>query len=141
MPKMEDKEKKVQEMYMEFQMIDGQIKQLQNQLEMITHQLVELTVTGGSLDDFSKIKEGIEIFVPLSAGIFAMAKLMEKSELLVNVGANVAVKKDIPSTKALIQNQIEEIKRIQNQMMDELEKMTGKAAQMEMQLQGLMQQG
>ena len=134
---MEDKEKKAQEMYMEFQMIDGQIKQLQNQIEMITRQLIELTVANNSLDDFGKTKEGKEIFVPISAGIFAKAVLMERSELLVNVGANVAVKKDVPSTKALLQNQIEEIKRIQKQMMDELENMTGMAAKMEMQLQGL----
>ena len=138
---MEEKEKKAQEMYAEFQMVDGQIKQLQNQLEMITHQLMELTFAGNSLDDFSKIKDGREIFVPLSAGIFAKAALIDKSELLVNVGANIAVKKDVPSTKALILNQIEEIKRIQKQMADELERMTGKAAQLEMQISGMMQQG
>ena len=138
---MEEKEKKAQEMYMEFQMVDGQIKHLQSQLEMITQQLIELTVAGNSLDEFSRINEGREIFVPLSAGIFAKASLMDKSELLVNVGANIAVKKDVPSTKALILNQIEEIKRIQKQMTDELEKMTGKAAELEMQISGMMQQG
>ena len=138
---MEDKEREAQEMYMEFQAIEAQMRQLQSQLEIITHQLVELTVASNSLDELSKINEGREIFVPLSSGIFAKASLKDKSELLVNVGANVAVKKDIPSTKILLQNQIEEIKKVQHQLVSELERRANHAAQVESQLQGLMQQG
>lgn len=133
----ESKEKKAQEMYMQFQALDQHIKQLQKQLEMVTSQLIELNATGNSLDEFRKIAQGKEIFVPLSSGIFAKASIKDNSELLVNVGANVAVKKDIASTKKLIQNQVEEIRKIQKQMIDELEKMTNHAAQLERQLQSM----
>ena len=132
---MDDKEKKAQELYMQFQMLDQHIKQLQRQLEAVTSQLIELSVTSSSLDEFKNLSSGKEIFVPLSSGIFAKASIKDTSELLVNVGANVAVKKDVTSTKSLIQNQMEEIKKIQKQMIDELEKMTSHAAQLEMQLQ------
>ena len=138
---MEDKEKKAQEMYMEFQAIDQHIKQLQKQLEAVTHQLIDLNSTGNSLDEFNKIGPGKDIFVPLSSGIFAKASVKDTSELLVNVGANVVVKKDIDSTKKLIQRQMEEIKKIQKQMIEELEKMTSHAAQLEMKLQELISQG
>ena len=134
---MEEKEKKAQEMYMQFQVIEQHIKQLQRQLEMVTHQLVELSVASNSLDDFKKIDSAREIFVPLSSGIFAKAVIEDTSELLVNVGANVVLKKDIFSTKNLIQRQIEEVKKVQRQMIDELEKMTSHATQIERQLQGL----
>lgn len=134
---MEEKEKRAQEMYVQFQALDQHIKQLQKQLEMVTHQLIELTATGNSLDEFKSISAGKEIFVPLSSGIFAKASIKDTSELLVNVGANVAVKKDVASTKRLIQNQVEEIKKIQRQMIDELEKATSHAAQLESQLQEL----
>lgn len=137
---MEDKEKKAQEMYMQFQVLDQNIKQLQKQLELITHQLIDLTVTSNSLDEFKKIDIGREVFVPLSSGIFAKATIKDASELLVNVGANIAVKKDVMSTKKLIQNQVEEIQKIQKQMIEELEKMTSHAAQIEMQLQSLISQ-
>ena len=65
----EEKEKKVQEMYMEFKMLDQYIKQLQSQLEMITHQLIELNATNNSLNEFDKLSAGKELFVPLSSGI------------------------------------------------------------------------
>ena len=138
---MEESEKKLQQMYMEFQMLEQHMKQMQKQLEMITQQLVDLTITNNSLDEFKKIKAGNEIFVPLSSGIFAKASLKENSELLVNVGANVAVKKDVESAKKLIQSQIEEVKKVQKQMLEELEKMSGRAAQLEMQLQSAVSQG
>lgn len=137
----EEKEKKAQELYMEFQLIDKHIKQMQQQLEMVTHQLIELNSTNNSLDEFKKIDAGKEIFVPLSSGIFAKANIKDTSELLVNVGANVAVKKEVASTKRLIQNQMEEVKKIQKQMIEELEKMTNHAAQLEMKLQELVSQG
>ncbi|MBI2541732.1 prefoldin subunit alpha [Candidatus Woesearchaeota archaeon] len=130
-------EKKAQEIYMEFKMLEQHIKQMQAQLEAITHQLFELHSTGNSLDEFRKISAGKEIFVPLSSGIFAKATIKDSSELLVNVGANTVVKKDVESAKKLLQNQAEEMKKIQKHMMNELEKMTNHAAQIEMQLQSL----
>lgn len=131
----DDKEKQAKEAYMEYQMLDQHIKQLQKQIEAITQQLMELMATRNGLEEFKKIDAGREIFVPLSSGIFAKASVKDTTELLVNVGANVAVTKDVESTKKLIQNQIEEIKKIHKQMIEELERMTGHAAQLEQKLQ------
>ena len=121
-------------------MFDQHIKQLQKQLEAVTHQLIELNATNNSLDEFDKVKAGKEVFVPLSSGIFARASIEDTSEVLVNVGANIVVKKDITSTKKLIQRQMEEIRKIQKQMVDELERITSHAAQLEMKLQNLISQ-
>ena len=137
----EEKESKVQELYMEFQMLEQHIRQLQKQLEAVTQQIIELTIASSSLDEFNKIKPGKEIFVPLSSGIFAKASIKDTSGLLVNVGANVVVQKDVASTKKLIQKQMEEIKKIQEQMVNELEKLTSHAAQLEMQLQSMVSHG
>ena len=134
---MEEKEKKAQEMYMEFQVLDQHIKQLQKQLDAVTNQLIELTVTRNSLEEFNKLNADKEAFVPLSSGIFAKASIKDTSELLVNVGANVVVKKDIASTKKLVQTQVEEIKKIQRQVIEDLERLTRYAAQLETQLQNL----
>ena len=134
---MEEKEKKAQEMYMEFQMLDQHIKQLQKQLQAITQQLMEFEATSMSLEDLQKVPQGKEIFVPLSSGIFTKATIKDTSELLVNVGANVIVQKDIASTKKLISNQVEEIRKLQKRMIEDLEKMTEKAAKIEEQLQTL----
>jgi len=54
--------------------------------------------------------------------------------VIVNVGANVAVKKDIRSTKDLINKQAVEIKRFQEEMMVELQKLGLKAGSIEQEI-------
>ena len=137
----EDKEKKTQEMYMEFQALDQRIKQIQKQLEMLTNQIMDMTGTSNSLEEFDKIKKDKEIFVPLSSGIFAKATLKDNSEVLVNVGANTVVTKNISSAKKLINNQIEEMKILHRRMVEDLEKMAERAGNLEMQLQKLVSEG
>ena len=134
----DNKEKEAQELYVEFKMLDEQIKQLQKHLELITNQLVELTVSNNSLDELKKISSEKNIFVPVSSGIFAKAVINDTSQLFVNIGANVIVQKNLDSTKKLIQNQIEEIKNIQKKILEDLEKMTNRAMHLERQLQGIM---
>ena len=135
---MTEKENKTQEIYMEYKAIDEHIKQLQKQLEVLTSHLVEMYSTYASLEDLDKIKKDKEIFVPISSGIFAKGAIKDTSELLVNVGANVVVSKDIASAKKLIQHQIEEMKKVHKRMLEELQNMAQKAAELEAQLQGLM---
>ena len=134
---MEDKEKKAQEMYIEFQMLDQHVKQLQKQLQAITQQLMEFEATSMSLESLQKVSQGKEILVPLSSGIFTKAEIKDTSQLLVNVGANIVVQKDIQSTKQLMAGQTEEIKRLQSRIMEDPEKMTEKAANIEGELQAL----
>ncbi|MBI1935642.1 prefoldin subunit alpha [Candidatus Woesearchaeota archaeon] len=131
----EEKQKKAQDMYMEFQALDQHIKQLQSQLEMITRQLFELRSTASALEELKAVKEGKEIFVPLSSGIFAKAAIKDTSELLVNVGANVVVQQDIAYAKKLIMSQVEEVGKVQKQMIENLEKTANRAAHLEMELQ------
>ena len=135
---MEEKEKEAQEAYMQFQMFDQQIKIMQKQLEVITQHLMEIAVTSNGLDEFEKAKPGKEIFVPISSGIFAKAILKDNSELLVNVGANTVIVKDLKSTKMLISNQAEEMKKVQKNLVDELNKMISQAGELELRLQGMM---
>ena len=137
----EDKQQKTQEMYMEFQALDQRIKQIQKHLEVLTTQIMEMSGTSSSLDEFDTIKKGKEIFVPLSSGIFAKAVLSGTSELLVNVGANTVVTKDVHSAKKLINAQIEEMKKLHKKMVEDLEKMAERAGQLEMELQKMVSEG
>src|SRR3989338_1173287 len=132
---MSDKEKQAQEMYMEYQVLDQRIKQLQKQLELIMQQIMEANSTSRSLEEFKGLKEGTEILVPLTSGIFAKASLKDPSELLVNVGAGTVVAKDISSAKKLISSQVEEMQKVQQKMSDDLEKMMENAGQLETELQ------
>lgn len=133
---MENKEN-LQEQYLKLQFLHEQIKEIEKQTQLFNNQIVELTLTVQSLDDFKNIKQGTEILVPVNQGIYAKAELKNNKDLLVNVGSNVSVKKNIEDTKKLISNQIEEIKKLQEQMVLNLQKLTLQASSIEKEINEL----
>jgi len=101
----EAKQEQLNEMYTRLQMIDAQIKQLQQQMMGTEQQMQDIATVKDGLTDLEKIQEGNEILVPIAGGIFAKAKLQDTSELIVNIGASVNVKKPIEEVIKLIDTQ------------------------------------
>ena len=131
---MKEKEENLQKMYLEFQMLDQQIKQLDKQHTVLNDQLVELMATRQSLEDMEKVKEKTEILVPLSSGIYAKAEIKDSKKFIVNVGANIALVKDINSTKKLMETQIDEMKKLRETLVNQLQEQTIKAASLEQEI-------
>ncbi len=128
---MTNQEEELQKLYMEFQLLSQRIQQLEKQSEALNNNLMELMVTNQSLDDIESIEGKTEILVPISSGIYAKADIKESSSFLVNVGANTVLVKDLKSTKGIIDNQIAEIRKLQESLAQQLQKQTNKAALLE----------
>ena len=131
---MTEQEEKVQKLYIEFQLLNQQIQQLEKQNEALNSNLMELVMTSQSLDDLNDIKEKTEILVPVSAGIHAKAEIKDSKSFVVNVGANVALVKDLKSTKEIIKNQIVEIRELQESLAEQLQERVAKASSMEQEI-------
>lgn len=128
-------EEKIQKLYVEFQMLSNAIKQLEKQSEALETQLIELLSTNQSLEEMRKVKPGSEILVPLSSGIYVKAELKESDNFIVNVGSNTALSKDINSTKKIIEEQIVEIRGMQQSLAEELKNNTVKASLIEKEME------
>ena len=131
---MTPKEEKLQKLYVEFQILNQTIQQLEKQSTALNNQLMDLMVTSQSLEDIKKTKEGTEILVPLSSGIYAKAELKDSKKFIVNVGSNVTLVKDVDSTKKLIEDQINEIKKLQENLVNQLQEQTTKATSLEQEI-------
>lgn len=131
---MTEQEEKVQKLYIEFQLLNQQIQQLEKQNEALNNNLMELIMTNQSLDDLKDIKEKTEILVPVSAGIHAKAEIKDCKSFVVNVGANVALVKDLKSTKEIIKNQIGEIRELQESLAEQLQERVAKASSIEQEI-------
>jgi len=127
-------EEELQKLYMEFQHLDKHIKQLEIQSTALNNQLMDLMATKQSLEDIKKVKEKTEILVPLSSGIYAKAELKDNKNFIVNVGANTALLKDVDSTGKLIESQIEEMKKLQENLVNQLQERTIKASSVEQEM-------
>ncbi len=109
-----------EERYYRVYELTKKIERLQNQIEVLNQQLLEFATLGETLKEMGTDKK--EVFVSIGPGIFANAELNEDKRVLVNVGADVLVKKSLEDSEKLISNQIEEIGAVVGNFELELER-------------------
>lgn len=133
--KTEEKQQRMQQTYMELQMLDQQMKQVQKQVEAIERQTAELDEVQQALDSLAGSKQGSDMWVPITSGIFLKAKLEDNTSLAVNVGSGTVVRKDIHATKAMLAEQATDMRKFQAEMVEQFEKMAERAAALQGELQ------
>src|SRR3990172_8773309 len=117
---MEDNESNSQnELMVKFSVFEQQIRQIQQQLEIIDKNIIEMNSLGIGLDEF-RGSEGKEILSQIGKNIFVKTKLLSE-ELIVDIGSGNFVKKDIESTKKLIGEQTKKLERIRDELNSALE--------------------
>jgi len=112
-------EKNQEELMQKFGMYEQQIMQLQQQLEAVEQAIVEMSSLVLGLDELVGSKDK-EILAPIGRGIFTKTKLISE-DLTVDVGGKNFVKKSIPETKKLIQNQVEKLEEVKKELEGNLE--------------------
>ncbi|MBW2990932.1 prefoldin subunit alpha [Candidatus Woesearchaeota archaeon] len=95
--------------YLQLQMLDQQIRQVQQYLQTFDQQLVEIRNVINSLKDLSKLKKGDAMLAPVASGIFVKAKLEDNEEVRVNVGSNIVVAKSVEDAVKMLEEQEAEI--------------------------------
>jgi len=112
--------KEKEEILMKLSMFEQQIQQLQQQIEAVERGIVELTSLDIGLDEIVDGKDK-EIFASVGRSIFVRAKLIS-DELNVDIGQGNFVKKTIPETKELIEEQIGKLEDVKKELEHNLEK-------------------
>jgi len=118
---MEEKnnEQEQQELLYKLSMFEQQIRELQQQIEAIEKGVVDLNFLNFGLDELVG-STNKEIFASIGKGIFVKAKVISE-ELNVDVGNGNFVKKSVPETKQLIEEQIKKLEEIRKELEHNLE--------------------
>ena len=124
----ENNEQEQQELMYKFSMFEKQIQELQQQIEAVERGMVDLNSLDFGLDELVG-STGKEIFAPFGKGIFVKTKLLPE-ELNVDVGNGNFVKKSIPETKKLIEEQTEKLGKIKEELEQNLEQLGGELGKM-----------
>ncbi|MFH1276127.1 MAG: prefoldin subunit alpha [Candidatus Woesearchaeota archaeon] len=109
MNKTEPNEEELKQKYMQFKMLQEQLEKLQEHAEMLNQRNSELEITKESLAEIKNTKANTEILAPLADGIFMKTELKENQKLMLNVGADTVVEKDVEEVITLIEEQKKQI--------------------------------
>jgi len=115
-------EKEQQEIMFKLSMFEQQIQQLQQQLQAVEQGIVEMNSLNLGLGELVG-SVGKEILAPIGRGIFIKTKLLSE-DLTVDIGEKKFVKKTIPETKKLIEEQIGKLKEVKGELEESLEKVS-----------------
>jgi prefoldin alpha subunit len=124
----------LQEKYVELQILDQTIRQIQQQLSILDQQLFELQRLNESLDEISKVNINSEILTPLGAGVFIKTQFKDNKEVFMNIGANIITKKTIAESKKIIDEELQKIKKIISEMEKEITHATINAANIQQEI-------
>ena len=113
----------IQRRYVEFQLIDQQIKHLQQQLLVLEQQAVEMSAIHDSLEGLKDIRPKTKAFATLGQGVFVEATLDETQHVIMDVGADVRVRKTVPEAQKAVQQQLDEIKKVSDSMETQVKKL------------------
>jgi len=127
MEEKDEKKEKAQQKYAELQMIAAQMKQLQEQLEVLDNQSKDNLKIQANLEELQQVKEDTEIKAPIAPGIFIKAQIKEPGKVLVNVGGNTLVPKTTEDAKKLLETQLTDIRKVHKEITSHLGKLTQEA--------------
>ena len=122
-------QKELQEKLIRYQIINSRIKALSDRREFLLAKLLEIETTLNAIEEMEKSK-GDEIFLPLGSGVHVPGTLKKTGSIIVELGADIAVKRTAENAKEILKKRKEilenGLRSIENEMMnlgDELSKL------------------
>ncbi|MGC9517041.1 MAG: prefoldin subunit alpha [Methanomicrobiales archaeon] len=134
---MEDQQK-LQKMVDELNLYQNQADLLQQQIETVRASIAELEILEDTLNNIEG-KEGSEAFVPVGAGSFIQADLKNTDEVVMSIGAGVAIKKKITDAKETLKAQKEDLQNTEGKMIENLQKISDIIVRLSPQAEELLQ--
>ena len=105
---MSEEEKQLQAHLYEFRMLEGRLKEISSQSEMLVRALIE---TKGGLTTLKGLNtsSSTEVLIPIGGGLFVDAKAPPSDKLLVTIGADVVVEKQKEDALKDVEERIKEM--------------------------------
>ncbi len=86
----------------------------------------ELRVSSMTLDGLEKEKKGAQLFVPIGGGSYVKAKLETTENIVVGIGADVAVERSLKETKVEFEARIDELEKTREALGQQLNQVVGR---------------
>ena len=113
-------------MVLESRYLEETANELQHRISMTNAAINELRVSSMTLDGLEKEKKGAQLFVPIGGGSYVKAKLETTNNIVVGIGANVAVERSLKETKVEFEARIDELEKTREALGQQLNQVVGR---------------
>ncbi len=95
----------------EYALLAQLANELRSQLDLLNAALNEVLTAKAALEEVSKLKGGEELLIPLGGGVMIKALFKGEHKVLVNVGSNVIVEKDLEGAVKYLSDREQALRR------------------------------
>jgi prefoldin alpha subunit len=113
-----DADREMQEKVLAYRMLDSRLKGLAQQRELITQKILEIRTTIASIEEAVK-REG-DVLFSLGSEARVHGNIKDKKNIIVEIGAGVALEKSVNDAKATLENRIKELETALSNVQTEL---------------------
>ncbi len=121
----------------ELRILEGTAEALQSRINLVRAALTELRVASMTLEGVEKEKKNAPLFVPIGGGSYVKAKLDSTEEVIVGIGADVAVERTMKEARENVENRIAELAKTGNTLGQQLNDVIGKIGEHRSELEGV----
>jgi prefoldin alpha subunit len=111
---------------LESRYLEETANELQSRIRMTNAAINEFRVSSMTLDGLEKEKQGAQLFVPIGGGSYVKAKLGTTKNIVVSIGADVAVERTLKETKVEFDMRIAELEKTREAMGQQLNQIVGR---------------
>jgi prefoldin alpha subunit len=111
---------------LESRYLEETANELQSRIRMTNAAINEFRVSSMTLDGLEKEKQGAQLFVPIGGGSYVKAKLETTKNIVVSIGADVAVERTLKETKVEFDMRIAELEKTREAMGQQLNQILGR---------------
>lgn len=123
---MSSEEETFRRLVVELRILEGTAETLQSRINLVNAALTELRVAKMTLEGLEKEKKEAPLFVPIGGGSYIKAKLESAENMIVGIGANVAVERTISEAKENLENRIADLEKTRTSLGQQLTQVIGK---------------
>jgi prefoldin alpha subunit len=122
----------------ELQILENTAEALQSRINLITAAMNELFVANATLEGLEGGMGSASLFVPIGGGSYVKAKLESTDEVIVGVGAGIAIEKTMKEAIENVVNRRAELEKTRMSIQQQLNQVLEKIQDDRSKLQGLM---
>jgi prefoldin alpha subunit len=115
MPEKKD-EQDVQQKMLQFQILEGNLRAVRGQMEQLVARLEEAERTKMALEELGSVKANDSAMIPVGAGNFVKGRITDSGNVLVSIGADMAVMKTRDGAIGFLEERLAEMRKLAEEM-------------------------
>lgn len=116
----------VNQMVYLYQVLEDQQSALAEQLNLLESQIQGVNTSLISLNGLKEVQNGHEIIVPLGANAYTYASLKDPEKILVSIGKDILIEKNLEAGIASIEDLKEKYQKIKEKLLKNYQEVSGK---------------